>query len=41
LHLYDDGYEAFDDDDDYDEERYEEDSEYAAGVDGAIDALNW
>lgn len=41
LHSYDDGYEAIYNDDDYDEERYKRDSEYAAGVDDAMDELDW
>ena len=37
---YDDGYDAIYDDD-YDEDRYNSDSDYAAGVDDAMDELDW
>lgn len=37
---YDDGYDAIYDDDDYDEDRYNSDSDYAAGVDDAMDELD-
>ena len=30
-----------DDDDDYDEDRYDSDPDYAAGVDDAMDELDW
>ena len=29
------------DDDDYDEDRYDSDPDYAAGVDDAMDELDW
>ena len=38
---YDDGYDAIYDDDDYDEDRYDSDPDYAAGVDDAMDELDW
>mgnify|MGYP004659912243 CR=1 FL=1 len=38
---YDDGYDAIYDDDDYDEDRYNSDPDYAAGVDDAMDELDW
>ena len=38
---YDDGYDAIYDDDDYDEDRYDSDSDYAAGIDDAMDELDW
>ena len=38
---YDDGYDAIYDDDDYDEDRYDSDQDYAAGVDDAMDELDW
>ena len=38
---YDDGYDAICDDDDYDEDRYDSDPDYAAGVDDAMDELDW
>ena len=38
---YDDGYDSIYDDDDYDEDRYNSDSDYAAGVDDAMDELDW
>ena len=38
---YDDGYDAIYDDDDYDEDRYDSGPDYAAGVDDAMDELDW
>ena len=38
---YDDGYDAIYDDDDYDEDRCDSDPDYAAGVDDAMDELDW
>lgn len=38
---YDDGYEDVYEDDDYDWDRYYSDDEYAAGVDDAMDELDW
>lgn len=38
---YDEGYEDIYDNEDYDMERYDNDSEYAAGVDDAMDDLDW
>ena len=38
---YDDGYDAIYDDDDYDKDRYDSDPDYAAGVDDAMDELDW
>jgi hypothetical protein len=38
---YDEGYEAIYDDDDYDLDRYYDDSDYANGVDDAMDDLDW
>ena len=38
---YDNGYDAIYDDDDYDEDRYDSDPDYAAGVDDAMDELDW
>jgi hypothetical protein len=38
---YDEGYEAVYDDDDYDLDRYYEDSDYADGVDDAMDEMDW
>ena len=38
---YDDGYDAIYDDDGYDEDRYDSDPDYAAGVDDAMDELDW
>lgn len=38
---YDDGYDAVYYDEDYDEERYWSDSDYADGVDDAMDELDW
>ena len=44
LHIvyksYDEGYEAVYDDDDYDWDRYNSDSDYAEGVDDALDELD-
>lgn len=37
---YDDGYDAIYDDDDYDEDRYNSDPDYAAGADDAMDELD-
>jgi hypothetical protein len=37
---YDDGYESIYDDDDYDEESYDNDSDYADGVDDAMDSFD-
>lgn len=37
---YDEGYEAVYDDDDYDWDRYNSDSDYAEGVDDALDELD-
>ena len=37
---YDEGYEAVYDDDDYDWDRYNSDSDYADGVDDALDELD-
>ena len=34
-------YDAIYDDDDYDEDRYDSDPDYAAGVDDAMDELDW
>ena len=34
-------YDFYDDDDDYDEDRYDSDPDYAAGVDDAMDELDW
>ena len=41
IDSYDDGYDAIYDDDDYDEDRYDSDPDYAAGVDDAMDELDW
>ena len=38
---YDEGYEQIYDNEDYDMDRYNNDSEYAAGVDDAMDDLDW
>ena len=38
---YDEGYEDIYDNDDYDMDRYYNDDEYAAGVDDAMDELDW
>lgn len=38
---YDEGYEAIYEDDDYDYERYQNDPDYADGVDDAMDELDW
>lgn len=38
---YDDGYNAIYDDEDYDDDRYWRDSDYADGVDDAMDELDW
>lgn len=38
---YDEGYEAVYEDDDYDWDRYYSDSDYADGVDDAMDDLDW
>ena len=38
---YDDGYDSIYDDDDYEEDRYNSDSNYADGVDDAMDELDW
>ena len=38
---YDEGYEDIYDNEDYDRDRYNNDSEYAAGVDDAMDDLDW
>ncbi len=38
---YDDGYDAIYDDGDYDDYRYDRDSDYADGVDDAMDELGW
>lgn len=38
---YDAGYNAIYEDDDYSQKRYNKDSDYAAGVDDAIDDLDW
>ena len=38
---YDDGYDDIYDNDDYDSDRYEVDDDYAAGVDDAMDELDW
>lgn len=38
---YDDGYNAIYDDEDYDDDRYWSDSDYADGVDDAMDELDW
>ncbi len=38
---YDEGYEDIYDNDDYDMDRYYNDDEYAAGVDDAMDDLDW
>ena len=38
---YDEGYEDIYDNEDYDMDRYNNDSEYAAGVDDAMDDLDW
>ena len=38
---YDDGYEDVYENDDYDWERYYSDDDYAAGVDDAMDELDW
>lgn len=38
---YDDGYDAVYDDDDYDDDRYWSDPDYADGVDDAMDELDW
>ena len=38
---YDDGYDAIYDDDDYDKDRYDSDPDYVAGVDDAMDELDW
>lgn len=38
---YDEGYEAVYEDDDYDWDRYWSDSDYADGVDDAMDDLDW
>lgn len=38
---YDDGYDAIYDDDDYDDDRYWSDPDYADGVDDAMDELDW
>jgi hypothetical protein len=38
---YDDGYEAIYEDDDYDWDRYWSDSDYASGVDDAMEDLDW
>lgn len=38
---YDDGYDSIYDDGDYDDYRYDRDSDYADGVDDAMDELEW
>ncbi len=38
---YDEGYEAISEDDDYDWDRYESDSDYASGVDDAMEDYDW
>lgn len=38
---YDDGYDSIYDDGDYDDYRYDRDSDYADGVDDAMDELGW
>lgn len=38
---FDDGYDGIYDNDNYDEDRYNRDPYYAAGVDGAMDELDW
>lgn len=38
---YDKGYESVYEDDDYDEDRYYSDPDYASGVDDAMDELDW
>lgn len=38
---YDEGYEDVYEDDDYDWDRYQSDSDYADGVDDAMDELDW
>lgn len=38
---YNDGYDDIYDNDDYDSDRYEVDDDYAAGVDDAMDELDW
>jgi hypothetical protein len=38
---YDDGYEDIYDDDDYDWDRYQSDSDYASGVDDAMEDMDW
>lgn len=38
---YDEGYEAIYEDEDYDDERYQNDPDYADGVDDAMDELDW
>lgn len=38
---YDEGYEDIYDNEDYDMDRYNNDSEYASGVDDAMDDLDW
>lgn len=40
-HSYDEGYEDVYLNDDYDWERYYRDDDYAAGVDDAMDELDW
>lgn len=39
MRLYDDGYDDVISDDDYDYDRYDEDDDYADGVDDAIDEM--
>jgi hypothetical protein len=41
VNSYDEGYEAIYEDDDYDWDRYQTDSDYANGVDDAMDDLDW
>ncbi len=41
YHSYDDGYDDIYDNDEYDEDRYRSDSDYARGVDDAMDELDW
>lgn len=38
---YDEGFDSIYDDEDYDEDRYDWDSDYADGVDDAMDELEW